>query len=167
MSTSTPGLNIGAAIKALKAGSRVARPEWNGAYLWLLPAATVKAEWCREPHLKAQAEANGGEIECLGSIRMMTADHKVLTGWLASQIDILADDWTILDPIPEPQLPYQVRVQNEAAELDERIEKLRTFIFDNAGYLTLSGEERFRLKEQLEAMQRYAEILHLRIRSFV
>lgn len=90
---------FGVAIEALKEGKRVTRVGWNerGMYLWLLPAATVKAEWCREPHLKAVAEANGGEIECLGSIRMMTADKKVLTGWLASQSDILAFDWVILE----------------------------------------------------------------------
>lgn len=90
---------FGDAIVALKRGMRVAREGWNGKgmYLWLLPPAMVKAEWCREPHLKAVAEANGGEIEALGSIRMMTADRKVLTGWLASQTDILAEDWVILD----------------------------------------------------------------------
>ena len=90
--------DIGYAVNALKAGKRVARAGWNGKgmYLWLLPAASVKAEWCREPHLKAMAEANGGEIEALGSVRMMTADRKVLTGWLASQTDLLAEDWTIL-----------------------------------------------------------------------
>lgn len=93
-------LCFGDAIKALKNLHFVCRAGWNcrGEYLWLLPAANVKAEWCREPHLKAAAEANGGEIECLGSIRMMTADRKVLTGWLASQTDILADDWQIVDP---------------------------------------------------------------------
>lgn len=93
------GLTFGMAIEALKIGKRVCRAGWNrkGMYLWLLPAAHVKAEWCREPHLKAVAEANGGEIECLGSIRMMTADTKVLTGWLASQTDILCEDWQILD----------------------------------------------------------------------
>jgi len=92
-------LTFGDAIAALKDGKRVARKGWNGKgmYLWLLPAAMVKAEWCREPHLKEVAEANGGEIEALGSIRMMTADKKVLTGWLASQTDMLAEDWEILD----------------------------------------------------------------------
>ena len=94
----TTGLPFGNAIEALKAGHRVSRKGWNGKgmYLWLLPAAMVKAEWCREPHLKEVAEANGGEIEALGSIRMMTADKKVLTGWLASQSDMLAEDWEIL-----------------------------------------------------------------------
>lgn len=87
--------DFGWAIRLLKNGGRVAREGWNGKgmYLWLLPSAMVKAEWCREPHLRAVAEAHGGEIEALGSIRMMTADGKVLTGWLASQTDMLAEDW--------------------------------------------------------------------------
>ncbi len=96
-------LNFGQALEALKAGRRVSRFGWNGRgmYLWLLPAASVKAEWCREPHLKAVAEANGGAIEALGSIRMMAADRKVLTGWLASQTDMLADDWEILGEVTD------------------------------------------------------------------
>lgn len=91
-------ITFGEAVEALKKGQRVARVGWNGKhmYLWLLPAAKVKAEWCREPWLKKLAEERGGEIEALGSIRMLTADGKVLTGWLASQTDILAEDWYIL-----------------------------------------------------------------------
>jgi hypothetical protein len=92
-------MTFGQAIEAMKRGKKVARAGWNGKgmYLWLLPAANVKAEWCKEEHLKALAEQNGGEIECLGSIRMKTADNKVLTGWLASQSDMLYDDWVIVD----------------------------------------------------------------------
>ena len=30
-------------------------------------------------------------------ILMRTANGSILTGWLASQTDILANDWTILD----------------------------------------------------------------------
>lgn len=92
-------MNFGEAIAALKEGKKVARQGWNGKgmYLWLMPAAKVKAEWCKEPHLKALAEENGGEIEALGSIRMLTADKKILTGWLASQTDILSEDWVIIE----------------------------------------------------------------------
>jgi cytochrome b len=96
-------VDFGAALAALKAGGRVTRAGWNGKgmYLWLMPAATLKAEWCREPHLKAMAEANGGEIEALGTIRMYTVNahgrRAVLTGWLASQSDMLAEDWIILE----------------------------------------------------------------------
>ena len=35
-------------------------------------------------------------LPCLGSIRMFTATKEVLTGWLASQTDMLADDWVIV-----------------------------------------------------------------------
>lgn len=94
-----PAMSFGDAIAAMKAGKKVARRGWNGKgmYLWLLPAASVKAEWCKEPHLKTLAEQNGGEVECLGSVRMNTADGKVLTGWLASQSDMLSDDWEVVD----------------------------------------------------------------------
>lgn len=89
------------AINALKAGLKVTRQGWNGKgmFLWLMPATDVKAEWCKEPVLKGLAEANGGTIPCLGTIRMYTHDSTgrkaVLTGWLASQSDMLADDWQI------------------------------------------------------------------------
>jgi hypothetical protein len=91
-------MDFGKAIEALKQGKKVARKGWNGKgmYLWLMPATSVKAEWCKEPHLKELAEANGGEIEALGTIRMLTADKKILTGWLASQTDILSEDWEIV-----------------------------------------------------------------------
>jgi len=86
---------FGEAIRKLKQGKRVARKGWNGKgmYLWLMPTATVKAEWCEEPHMHQLAEQNGGEIEALGCIRMLTADKKILTGWLASQTDMLSEDW--------------------------------------------------------------------------
>ena len=98
-------MNFGWAIEQLKAGNKVTRKGWNGKgmYLWLMPAATVKAEWCKEPVLKRLAEDNGGEIECLGTIRMYTAQKAVLTGWLASQSDMLAEDWDYACVSPEDE----------------------------------------------------------------
>lgn len=92
-------MTFGAAIKELQDGNKVRRTGWNGKgmYLWLLPAATVPAEWCKEPHLKKLAGDNGGTVECLASIRMRTADSKVLTGWLASQTDMMATDWEVVE----------------------------------------------------------------------
>lgn len=89
---------FGEAVEALKQGKKVARKGWNGKgmYLWLKPAATIKAEWCKDPILKDIAEANGGEVEALGTICMKTADGKILTGWLASQTDMLLEDWVIV-----------------------------------------------------------------------
>ena len=89
---------FGEALEALKQGKKVARKGWNGKgmYLWLKPAATIKAEWCKDPILKDIAEANGGEVEALGTICMKTVDGKILTGWLASQTDMLLEDWVIV-----------------------------------------------------------------------
>lgn len=96
------GLTFGEAIEELKRGYKVSRAGWNGKgmYLWLMPGAMVKSEWCKEPHLKKLADENGGEIDCLGTIRMFTVNAEgrraVLTGWLASQSDMLAEDWVLL-----------------------------------------------------------------------
>ena len=97
----TENLTFGQAIAAMKRGEFVSRKGWNGKgmYLWLLPEAKVPAEWCKEPHLKQLAENNpdgAKTMHCLPSIRMKTADGKVLTGWLASQTDMMSEDWCII-----------------------------------------------------------------------
>ena len=97
----TENLNFGQAIEALKQGQRVARQGWNGKgmFLFLLPAGTVPTKAIYDPALRAviESEVGGETFEALGSIRMFTADKKILTGWLASQTDILSEDWQILD----------------------------------------------------------------------
>ena len=94
-------LNFGQAIEALKQGKRIARQGWNGKgmFLFLLPAGTVPTKAIYDPALRAviESEVGGETFEALGSIRMFTADKKILTGWLASQTDILSEDWQILD----------------------------------------------------------------------
>lgn len=91
-------MDFGNAIKALKFGYKVRRKGWNGKgmFLWLKPATTVKAEWCKDPMLKELAEKNGGEIPALGTICMFTAQGEILSGWLASQTDVLSADWEIV-----------------------------------------------------------------------
>lgn len=93
--------NFGQAIEALKAGKRVSREGWNGKgmFLFLLPAGTVPTKAIHDPALRevVEAQLGGDTFEALGSIRMFTADKKILTGWLASQTDMLAEDWVILD----------------------------------------------------------------------
>lgn len=92
-------MTFGFAIEALKKGFKVARKGWNGKgmYLWLKPAITIKSDWCKDPMLKEIVDANGGEVEALGTICMKTADNKILTGWLASQTDVLSEDWIIVE----------------------------------------------------------------------
>jgi hypothetical protein len=90
-------LDFGQALNAIKQGKKVARIGWNGKnmYLWLLPPAIVKREWVKDPML-LDAFGDKDELPCSGSIRMKTATGEVLTGWLASQTDMLAEDWIVV-----------------------------------------------------------------------
>lgn len=96
------GMTFGQALEALKSGLKVTRRGWNGKgmYLWLLPQTEVKREWCHDPRL-IEAMGQNDSLLCLGSIRMFTHDssgrHAVLTGWLASQSDMLLEDWMIFE----------------------------------------------------------------------
>ena len=93
------GMTFGGAIAALKQGKKVARQGWNGKgmWLWLKEGTMVKSDWCHDPALKAIADKNGGEIEALGTVCMKTADNKILSGWLASQTDVLSTDWVVVE----------------------------------------------------------------------
>lgn len=86
-------LTFGEALVALKAGKKVFRAGWNGKgmFLFLVPGSTFKVS--RAPLLGIYPE--GTEINYCPHIDMKTADEKVVP-WLASQTDVLAEDWNIL-----------------------------------------------------------------------
>ena len=93
--------NFGYAVEALKRGHRVSRAGWNGKgmFLFLLPAQDgIPTKVIHDPALRSviEEQTGGDTFDALGSIRMFTADKKILTGWLASQSDILAEDWVII-----------------------------------------------------------------------
>lgn len=76
-------MNFGLAIEALKAGKKVARAGWNGKGMYI---TLIKA---------GNAMYQGYDMQdCIG---MKTADNKMQPGWLASQADILSDDWLIIE----------------------------------------------------------------------
>lgn len=93
--------DFGWALRLIKQGKRVARKGWNGKgmFIWLLPAGEVPKSAIHDPALRAVIDEHttGDTFTALPSIRMWTrnADGRwaVLTGWLASQTDMLADDW--------------------------------------------------------------------------
>jgi len=84
---SVEGLSFGTAIEALKLGKKVARAGWNGKGMWLF---LVPAEdWNTDVE-------NPTDAHPLPWIGMKTADNKFVP-WLASQTDVLAEDWTIVE----------------------------------------------------------------------
>ena len=83
-------MTFGDALTQLKLGQRVTRPGWNGKgmFLFLVPGSTFKVN--RPPLLGIYPE--GTEINYCPHIDMRTADGKIVP-WLASQTDVLAEDW--------------------------------------------------------------------------
>lgn len=92
--------SFGQAIAYAREGKRVARKGWNGKDMWIsyspgykaLPAANFWSQANRE-HAEMQPDQ---VVEVLSCLTMKTADNKILMGWLASQTDMLADDWQVV-----------------------------------------------------------------------
>ena len=96
------GMTFGMAIEAMKRGKKVARKGWNGKGMWLcvplcdgpkeIPATGV---WGK-PNAE-YAEQNGGTVKVMPYVTMKTADGSIVMGWLASQTDMLSEDWTVVE----------------------------------------------------------------------
>jgi hypothetical protein len=83
-------LNFGNALALLKEGARVARLGWNGKGMWLRLV---------NPYLDTHfqvTETPIAEGTLLPWIGMKTADNGFVP-WLASQTDVLAEDWVIVE----------------------------------------------------------------------
>ena len=83
---SVANLSFGMALEALKRGHRVARAGWNGKGVWLAPVKKDEAD-------KVALEFAG--LDAAPWIGMKSADEKFVP-WLASQTDVLANDWQVL-----------------------------------------------------------------------
>ena len=88
------GLNFGHAIEAMKRGAKAAREGWNGKgmFIFLTEGRAV-------PNNKERSFAYfEGETVVLGShIDMKDANGIYVSGWLASQTDMLAEDWVLVN----------------------------------------------------------------------
>ena len=86
--------NFSIALDYLKTGKKVARQGWNGKgmFIFLVPGSEFKVD--RPPLLGIYPE--GTEINYHAHVDMKTAGNKVVP-WLASQTDLLAEDWIIVE----------------------------------------------------------------------
>jgi hypothetical protein len=98
------GINYGLAIEAAKYGKRIARAGWNGKgmFVFIRPADTLPADFIPKvkslpASVKGFLAARGGEVSFGPYFCMYAADGSIVNGWLASQTDMLAGDWCILD----------------------------------------------------------------------
>ena len=98
------GMTFGIALELLKKGCKVAREGWNGKgmYLYLVNGSTVKKEKLRNEasqvlSVDKQAMHETDAAVFLPHIDMRIANGDVCVGWLASQIDMLSEDWKIVE----------------------------------------------------------------------
>lgn len=75
-------IDFGAALAALRNGERVYRSGWNGKGMYIY----LVSEWL--------SRGDGNRVH-LPFIAMKTADDKYVP-WLASQTDLLANDWEVV-----------------------------------------------------------------------
>lgn len=100
-------MNFSQALESLKLGSKIQREGWNGKGMYL----TLVQGYPVNGHLNAdsvdsevEGKTQGKAGQMLSHIVMKTAGYSQFWGagysdyvpWLASQTDILAEDWNIL-----------------------------------------------------------------------
>ena len=101
-------MNFGEAIEAVKTGKLAARKGWNGKgmFIFMRPEDTlpvgmiidkVKSLPQSFKDWVAKNTTETGEIKFCSYLCMKAADGSVVNGWLASQTDILSEDWEIVE----------------------------------------------------------------------
>lgn len=109
---------FGEAIMALKQGKRVARENWNGKgmFIFMRPADELNIEFVvdkikslpqsvKDFYLQDIIDEKGKRlpvekndtIKFTAYLCLKAADGTIVNGWLASQTDILSEDWLILE----------------------------------------------------------------------
>ena len=84
-------MDFGRAIQLLKVGQRVQRQGWNGKNQYIELATNISYKNANNEIVNAEHDAIGNKaIAFVG-----TSD--VQLGWLASQTDMLAEDWKIVE----------------------------------------------------------------------
>ncbi len=82
-------MDFGQAIRLLKDGKKVARQGWNGKKQYIELATNISFKTAKSKIINAEHDAIGNKaIAFVGT-------SGVQLGWLASQADMLAEDWII------------------------------------------------------------------------
>jgi hypothetical protein len=88
-------MDFSEALTACKAGNKIARSRWNGAGQWvaLSPGFTLDRSRIFSP---AIAEHVGEGVGDFAPYLMLHNAQGVFVPWLASQGDLLAEDWELV-----------------------------------------------------------------------
>lgn len=91
------------AIASLKAGMKATRRGWNGKgmFIYMTVGNTVAKDFIPKfaslpDSVKRFLQEKDSDVVFNPSITMYTAQGEMQPGWLASQADILAEDWELV-----------------------------------------------------------------------
>ena len=85
-------MTFGDAIEAVKDGQRVSRKGWNGKGMFVFLA--------RDADFNTDADMTGidqPEVPVHDMLVLKTAQNTLQPGWLATQTDMLAEDWFVVE----------------------------------------------------------------------
>ena len=95
-------LTFGQAIEYAKQGHKIARQGWNGKNMWVvympplyLPPANTTEPGPRVNERTAQHIGYDQPLDCQPYFAMYNAQKQWIPGWVASQSDMLAEDWYV------------------------------------------------------------------------
>ena len=91
-------MDFGMALEALKRGKAVARKGWNGKGMFLTLQNGSEVPGFKMRNDAAKKYYGQSTVRITSHIDMKAADGSYVVGWLASQTDMLAEDWEIVTP---------------------------------------------------------------------
>lgn len=84
-------MNFGEALEAIKRGKKARRRGWNGKEQYIELAYKISYQ-------NGEGSIINGDHQCFGNRAIaFVGTSGVQIGWLASQADMLSEDWEILD----------------------------------------------------------------------
>ena len=91
------GMHFGLAVEAAKQGKKITRRGWNGKGMWVIyRSGYPKGIPCNKNTADAVGIPEGTLFKVRPYLQMKCADD-TFQMWLASQSDILAEDWEIVE----------------------------------------------------------------------
>lgn len=105
------GLTFGGALAAVKEGKCISREGWNGKgmFVFMRPEDELQKMFLIEAVKSLPASVKNyfasttpatqkeEKVKFTAYLCMKAADDSIVNGWLASQTDMLAEDWCVLD----------------------------------------------------------------------
>jgi len=98
------GMTFGLAIEAAKKGKKIARAGWNGKNMFVVYMPSLylppfnTADTARKVNDRtAKWIGEDKPLDCQPYFAMYNAQEQWIPGWLASQSDMLAEDWQVVE----------------------------------------------------------------------